>query len=1084
MSVFGSPRVARCAAQVLTAALLAGSPLIAQQSDSSVFAGLHYRHIGPQGNRASAVVGVPGDPMVAYIGAASGGVWKTADGGVTWDPTFDDQPAQAIGALAIAPSAPNVVWAGTGETFIIRPPTSPGDGIYKSTDGGTTWKRMGLERSGHIGRIVVHPTNPDVVYACALGHAYGPQQERGVYRTTDGGATWQRILFVDPHTGCADLAMDATDPDVLLAGMWQLEITAWNLASGGPGSGVFRSRDGGATWQRLAGHGLPAAGTALGKVAVAIAPSNPDRLYALIEQRDPTLYTSRDGGQTWQIVSRNHDMAERAPYYTRFAVSPDDENLLYFVSVRFSVSKDGGATLAGRPRAGGDNHDVWIDPLDADRYMVAHDGGASITLNRGKTFQRVVPPIAQMYHAYTDNRVPYYVYGNRQDGYSYRGPSNSRTGGIVDGDWQSYGGCESGFGVPDTVTNTTVWSGCYDGGLEIDDLETGHARNVRVWPEAGYGWPPADLKYRWYWTFPIAISPHDPHRVYVGSQYVHLTTDGGASWTVISPDLTRNDKSHEQNSGGVAVDNLMTYDGAVLTALAESPVEAGVLWAGSNDGLVHVSRDAGKTWTEVTANLKQLPPWGMVSRIEPSHFDGGTAYLAVDLHQAGADFAPYVYKTADYGNTWKRIDAGIPRSVFSYVHIVTEDPARRGLLYAGTENGLYYTRDDGAHWQPLQLNLPHAPVSWITVQPHFGDLVVATYGRGIWILDDLTPVRELDSDLLSAPLHLFSLRPAYRFRAIRETFSAPASDLKAENPTYGANIDYYVGAGAAAASGAGTAGAEASDTTAEPRARIVILGAAGDTVQTFEGPARPGVNRAWWNLRYASARQVRLRTPPPGRGWVKRNDQGWRPLVSWDLDLSTRGPLAQPGSYTVIVRVGDRKDSGTVTVLKDPNTAGSDADVRQQVALALEIRDDLTRTADLINRIEWVKQQLAELRTLLRDRSTVKDSAVARDIMGAAQALEQGALAVEGELYDVNLTGAREDAFRAPMKLYGRFSALLSDVAENGADFAPTTQQRAVHDLLHGRLEDTARKFDAWLAGDVAAFRAKVRAADLPDVVP
>ncbi|MDH4043446.1 MAG: glycosyl hydrolase [Gemmatimonadota bacterium] len=1050
--------------------ILTLNTLHAQQLDPARYARLQYRHLGPEGNRASAVAGEPGNPMVAYIGAASGGVWKSADGGVTWKPTFDAQTAQAIGALAVAPSAPNVVWAGTGETFIIRSPTSPGNGIYQSTDAGETWRHMGLDASGHIGRILVHPRDAEVVYACVLGHAYGPQEERGVYRTTDGGTTWARVLFVDPNTGCSDLAMDATDPGVLVAGMWQFEIKPWNLNSGGPGSGVFITRDAGDTWTRLVGHGLPKAGSDVGKVAVAIAPSDPGRMYALLEQADPTLYRSDDGGASWRIVTRNHDIAERAPYYTRFAVSPDDRDRLYFVSVRFSVSKDGGATLVSGYGAGGDNHDIWIDPRNPDRYMVAHDGGVSITLNRGESYRRIVLPIAQMYHVFTDTRVPYHVYGNRQDGYSYRGPSNTRSGGgITEGHWHSFGGCESGFGIPDTVSNTIVWSGCYDGGLQRYDLMTGQARDVRVWPEGGYGWAPAGLRYRWNWTFPVVLSPHDPNHVYVGSQYVHETTDGGQTWHEISPDLTTNDTTKQRTSGGVAVDNLMTFDAPVLHALAESPLEAGVLWAGSGDGLVHVTRDGGGTWANVTANIRGLPTWGKVTAIVPSRYDAGTAYVVVDRHEM-ADFEPYVFKATEYGKTWRRIDAGIPRSVLSYAHTVAEDAVRRGMLFVGTENGLYFTRDDGAHWQPLQLNLPHAPVSWITVQPHFGDLVVSTYGRGIWILDDLTSLRTIEPGMLDAPLHLFAPRPAYRFRAIHNVPSAPSFST-GQNPRYGATIDYHLRG-------------DPADTTDSRSAQFVVLDAAGDTVRTFTGPAKPGLNRAWWDLRYAGAREPRLRTPPPGRSWVPLNDDGWRRLVVWDLDLSTRGGLAPPGVYTIVVAVGADSATTSVEVRKDPYSTGTEADIRQQVELALELRADLDRTVDMINRIEWIKKQLADMRGILDDKSTVKDADVAAALRDSARAVEDRAIEVAGALFDVNLTGAREDSFRAPMRLYGRLAALLSDVAENGADFPPTTQQLSVHDVLHARLDDAARAFEAWVTTDLARFRQRVRDADLPDIVP
>src|SRR5204863_2620174 len=503
---------------------------------------------------------------------------------------------------------------------------------------------------------------------------------------------WARWLFVDPHTGCSDLAIDPDDPHTLFAGMWQFEVKTWHLQSGGPGSGLWASRDGGVTWKRLVGHGLPDAKHIVGKVAVAVAPSNPNTVYALVEDRDPTLYRSDDRGNFWRVVSRDHDMAERAPYYVRFAVAPDDEERLYFVSVRFSMSRDGGLTL-GRSgfQAGGDNHDMWIDPLNPNRMMIAHDGGASITLTGGQAWTRVVLPIAQMYHVHTDTRVPYYLYGNRLDGSSYRMPSRSRAGGLNEGQWGHVGGCESGFAIPDTVDNATVWSGCYDGGLEVYDVRTDHARNVRVWPEAGYGWRPADMKYRWNWTFPIAISPHDHNTVYVGSQYVHRTRNGGQSWEIISPDLTTNDTIKQRSSGGLVTDNLYVESSIVVFAISESPIARGVIWAGTMDGLVQLTRDDGKTWTNVTPN--GAVKFAAISNIEPSKFDAGTAYISVDAHQMN-DRDPYIYKTTDYGKSWKVISSGIPKSMFSYVHCVREDPVRRGMLYAGTENGVWFSLDD------------------------------------------------------------------------------------------------------------------------------------------------------------------------------------------------------------------------------------------------------------------------------------------------------------------------------------------------------------------------------------------------------
>jgi photosystem II stability/assembly factor-like uncharacterized protein len=1066
----------RMTALVILLALL-GPVAHAQQVDTALWANLRFRFIGPDGNRATAVVGEPGNPLVAYVGAASGGVWKTEDGGVHWRPVFDSEPAQAIGALAIAPSAHNELWAGTGETFFIRSMTALGNGVYRSTDAGRSWQHMGLDSTGRIARIVIHPQHPDVVLVCALGRAFGPSGDRGVYRTADGGKTWARVLFVDPNTGCSDLAIDPGDPNTLFAGMWQFEIKTWHLQSGGPGSGIWVSRDGGLTWKRLAGHGLPPASHAVGKIAVAVAPSEPNTVYALIEDKDPTLYRSEDRGATWAVMSRDHSMAERAPYYVRFAVSPDDEDRLYFVSVRFSISQDGGRSFARSGfGGGGDNHDIWIDPENPDRYMIAHDGGASLTLDRGRSYTRIVLPIAQMYHVATDTRVPYFVYGNRQDGTSYRMPSRSLSGGLSEGDWGHVGGCESGFAIPDTADNATVWSGCYDGGLETYDVRTDQARNVRVWPEASYGWRPADVKYRWNWSFPIAISPHDPRRVYVGSQVVHRTSDGGGSWQVISPDLTRNDTTHQQSSGGVTTDNLMTFDGATLFAIAESPVRSGVIWAGSNDGLVHVTQDGGTTWADVTAGIPKLPPWGKVSNIEPSHFDAGTAYLAVDLHELD-DFRAYIYKTTDYGKTWKPISDGFPRSIMSFVHMVAEDPARRGMLFAGTENGLYATLDDGLHWAPLQTNLPHAPVSWVTVQPHFHDLVVATYGRGFWILDDISPLEQLDAGALAGRAYLFTPPPAYRFRSTQGVTEAPNSAVRGESARYGADLTYYLSPALA------DTGASPDSARHRTSIKLLVLDTHGDTVRTLRADRKPGLNRVWWDLRSAPPETPKLRTPPPQVSWVRVGADGTRPLVSWDLDLSLRGPLVVPGEYTVRLVVGDSALSRPLEVRRDPNTAGNDSDLVAQRRLGQAIRDEQDSVARMINRLEWARAQLENLATQLRGDSALAGDSAAKRLAARADSLGRKAIRVEGVLFDVHLTGAREDAFRNPMQIWGRLAALQSDVSESSADFPPTTQQIAVNDLFRGRIREASAGFAEFMEKDLPAFAAELRHTPLKDVL-
>lgn len=545
-------------------------PSIAQFNSDSIFAKLPFRYVGPDGNRTIAVAGVPGNRNISYVGAASGGIFKTEDGGITWKPIFDDQDNSSIGALAIAPSDPNQIWAGTGETFLIRPAHAIGNGVYKSTDAGKTWKNMGLQATGRISRVIVHPTNPDIVYVASLGHTHGPQQERGVYKTTDGGKTWQRMLFVNENTGCSDLSINPRDPDVLYAATWQVEIKTWNLNSGGAGSGIYRTKDGGKTWEPLR-NGLESGPShPVGKTSVDVAYSNPKVLYALVQDKEPRLYRSEDGGDSWKLMSQNHSMAQRAPYYTRLRVATDDPNRVYTICVTIMMTLDGGKTFTtekGDYRGGGDCHDMWIDPTDAKRMMVAHDGCLNMSFNRGDTWNNINLPVAQMYHVAVDNQVPYNLYGNRQDGYSYKGPSNSLQGSITTSMWTGVGGCESGFAQPDPVDNNIVWSGCYDGGLDVFDVRTNYARDVRAWPEAGYGWAPTDMRYRWHWNFPMIISKHNHNKVLIGSQYVHQTTNSGESWQVVSPDLTTNDKAHQQSSGGISADNLFTFDDVLCLLL-------------------------------------------------------------------------------------------------------------------------------------------------------------------------------------------------------------------------------------------------------------------------------------------------------------------------------------------------------------------------------------------------------------------------------------------------------------------------------------------------------------------------------------
>ncbi len=1015
---------------------------------------LKYRFIGPDGNRAISVVGEPGNPLVMYVGAASGGLFKTEDGGTSWKPIFDQQDVSSVSALAMAPSNPQQVWAGTGETFLIRPAHAIGDGIYKTTDGGKTWKNMGLKSTYRIARIVVHPDNQDVVYVAAMGHSFGPQKERGIYKTTDGGTTWKQILFVDENTGGADIAINPKNPDELLAATWQLHINTWGLNSGGPGSGVFHSTDGGDTWKAMSENGLPGGekNPNAGKIAVAISQSHPNIFYALMEQDHTSLYRSDDSGKTWNKQSINHTMAERAPYYTRIGIDIEDPDRIYFLSVRFAMSIDGGKTLVAKaPRGGGDTHDIWMDPQNPDRFMVADDGGATFTLNHGKTFKRVVLPIAQMYHVAVDNQIPYNVYGNRQDGYSYRGPSNSRSWNIPLGLWDAVGGCECGFAQPDPVDNNIVWSGCYDGGLQIYDERTKQVRDVRIFPEAGYGWAPKDMKYRWHWNIPLHISPHDHTKVYVGSQYVHVTTSKGQKWEEMSPDLTLDLDSHQESSGGVAIDNLMTFDGSVIFAIAESPIQKDLIWVGTNDGQIQLTEDGGKTWNNLTKNIKGLPKWGTVANIEPSKFDAGTAYFSYDMHQM-ADFDPYIYKTTDFGKTWKRISSNIPKSSSSFVHVIKQDHQQKELLFTGTDNHLYFSPNDGESWHSLRNNMPPAPVYWLEIQEHFDDLVVATYGRGFYILDDISALRQISTATSTESVTLVKPRQAYRFNRIGGIHTESGSHVNGRSAPNGALLHYYL------------------KDTSEQKVVVEILDKEGQLIRTIKGKNKTGINRMLWDFRYEPTTVPVLRNAPPNMPWVPLNEKGERVLYSWDLDLNggKRGPRVVPGAYTIRLKAANKTITEQLVVLKDPSSEGTIKDITSQVDLSLSLHGMLNQTVDMINNMEWMRLDIKALQ-----EAELEDS-----LLDKINQLETQLLQVEGELYDINLTGAREDAFRNPIKLYGRLLALAKEVGQSSADFRPTDQQATVAELLNDRLQKQSQLYQNMLTKELLDINNLLEKAD------
>jgi photosystem II stability/assembly factor-like uncharacterized protein len=1082
------------------------------QINPEVYSQLKYRYIGSVGNRATAVAGVPGNPYIYYVGAASGGIFKTTDGGIHWEPIFDAEPVSSIGSLAVAASDANIVWAGTGESFV-RSHISVGTGIYKSVDAGKTWAPMGLEKTGRIASVVIDSHNPNIVLACSLGHAYGPQPERGVFRSTDGGKNWERVLFVDENTGCSDLAIDPNNSHILFAGMWQLEIHTWGRTSGGPGSGLFKSTDEGASWKRLEGHGLPK--PPVGRIAVRVARRDSNRIYALIETGDgvpmngePTqsgqLWRSDDGGENWQLVNSDRQVRGRTHYYTREEIAPDNENEVYFFSAAFSKTLDGGHTLTNMPSSpGGDNHEMWIDPTNGDRMAVVNDGGTSISVNRGRTWDRIQLPIAQIYHVTVDDQIPYFVYGNRQDGPSFRGPSNSLQfgsfgggGGAGDGPgpiprslWHPVAGSESGFATPDPVDNNIIWSsgtgaGSVGGAVARFDERNHQAREVEVWPENVSGVSAADVKYRFNWEFPVTISPHDHNKVYVGSQYVHVTTDGGNSWQIISPDLTRNDKSRQQVSGGLTPDNIGVEYTGVVFAIAESPKDPGLIWAGTNDGLMQITRDGGKNWTNITKNIPNLPDWGTVSNIEASRYDAGAAYITVDFHQVN-NRDPFVYKTTDYGKTWMAITNGIPRTMLSYAHCIREDPVRKGLLYLGTENALYVSFDDGRNWQALQSKLPHAPVYWIAVQERFHDLVVATYGRGFWILDDVTPLEQLMPEVLSSSAHLFAPRDAFRFRPVSQPAAVSYDPTAGQNVAYGAAINFYL----------------KSKLGEKDQARITISDSSGKIVRELKcgppkpeggpspaGPgeegggaggagtplceAMPGINRVWWDLRSEPSTEVRLTTHPLYAPDVPLGPEGWRTAPG----VRRISLLAPSGAYTVKLAVGGQEFTQKLNVLKDPHSTGTESDIEAQTKFLSSLCDEMNTLAASVNQIESLRVQLASLEKELGTDDTAKA------IRKAADDLADKLIGVEGNLLQLKLTGRGQDEVRWPPMLLQKISYLAAEVGSS-SDFPPTTQQMAVQELLKQQGDKYQQEFEQLMAKDVAAFNAMLREKNIPNII-
>jgi len=1012
------------------------------------FKNLKYRSIGPAaGGRTTRAAGVPGDPNVFYTATASGGVWKSIDGGVTWKPIFDDQPISSIGSLAVASSDPNVIYVGSGEANI-RGNVAAGNGIYKSVDAGKTWTHV-WKQEGQIGTMVVDPRDADVAFAAVLGHAFGPNPERGVYRTRDGSRTWQQVLKKDDRAGASDVAIDPSNPNIVFAGFWETQRKPWDFVSGGPGSSLWVSRDGGDTWKQLTGSGLPDG--PWGKVGVAVAPSDGRRVYALIEAEKGGLFRSDDGGESWTLATADRRLRQRAWYYSTLTVHPTNRDEVWAPNVAMMKSTDGGSTfkrVTGIHH--GDHHDVWFDPRNPKRMIAANDGGVDVSIDGGETWNATLMPIAQFYHLSVDTSVPYRVHGAMQDLGTSSTPSNSLSrNGITRGDWFDVGGGEAGHTASDPSDPNVVYAGEYLGYISRYDHRTRQARHVGAWPENPSGHGGEKLRYRFQWTAPIVTSPHDPKVVYHAGNVLFRTTDGGNVWTVISPDLTTNDKSKQQWSGGpITGDNTGVETFCTIFAVAESPRRKDLIWAGTDDGLVHITRDGGKSWKNVTKNVPGLPAFATVSLIEPSPFDAATAYLVVDNHRQD-DMKPYLWRTTDFGETWTGLAAKLPQDV--YLHAVREDPNKEGQLYLGTERGVMFSGDAGLTWRALKLNLPTVAVHDLRVKDD--DLVVGTHGRSIWIFDDLTPIREWSARVTSAAVHLFAPRETIRWRY----HSGPREKNAGENPPQGALFYFWL------------------KEKPKGEVKLDVLDARGRVVRTLTSAPPPawgasenedepkapfkaeaGLQRAVWNLRWEGATLIR------------------NARIDWGDP--NEGPLAVPGTYTMRLTADGHEVTSKVTVRADPRATISQADLDMQQAFALEVRDAITRLSTGISRLKMVRDQLQNHVKILQDDKRASEVvSMSKALTAKLDGLEARWHNPEAEVvYDIL-------ARKGGSKLYSRLSPLLMFV--NEGDGLPTQGLHEVFGEQKKELAELEGELKTLLEKDLSAIQLAARRLDLPFVV-
>jgi photosystem II stability/assembly factor-like uncharacterized protein len=1031
---------------------------------------LQWRSIGPyRGGRSAAVSGVASQPFVFYYGATGGGVWKTTDGGINWEAVSDGSVfgTGSVGAIAVSDSDPNIVYVGMGESPI-RGNVSHGDGVYKSTDAGRTWKRVGLEDTRQIPRIRIHPRNPDLVYVAALGHVWGPNDQRGVFRSKDGGKTWEKIFSRGNKAGAIDLILDPGNPSVIYTGFWEVYRKPWTLESGGPGSGLFKSTDGGDTWTELTRNpGLPR-GT-VGKVGVTVSPANPDRVWAIIEAEDGGVFRSDNAGRTWTRVNEERRLRQRAWYYTRIYADTKNVDTVYVLNTGFYKSNDGGRTYASIQVPHGDNHDLWIAPDDPNRMIESNDGGSNVSYNGGRSWTEQDQPTAQFYRVALDNDFPYNIYGAQQDNSTIRIASRNTEGAIAVRDWYAVGGGESGWIAPSPKDPNIVFAGSYGGLTTRYDHRTGQQRDINPYPNNPMGAGADVLKYRFQWNFPIVFSPHDPNTLYLAANVLFRSTNEGQSWDIISPDLTRNDKSKQGPSGGpITKDNTsVEYYDTIFTVM-ESPLQAGTIWIGTDDGLVHVTRDSGKNWVNVTPPTSLLPEWMQINSIEASPNDPATAYVAATMYKHD-DNRPYLYRTNDYGKTWKKIVTGIPETTFT--RVIREDPNKRGLLYAGTETGVYISFDNGERWQAMQFNLPVTPITDLTIQKRERELVAATQGRSFWIFDDLPLLHQMmDTGGLTSvsETQLFKPKDSYRMPggggfppgptatvgrnppngvvAYYSLKTKPTSDIQLEFlDGAGKSIRKFTGRVARPGGGSGTPGGAPQ---AAPSEEGGFGGGAAPQVTTDVG-----LNRFIWDTRYADATRF------PG-------------MILWSGE--TRGPKIAPGSYQVKLTVDGKTLSQNFEVKADPRLTTSPADYAKQVELGLKIRDKLSETNNAITQIRDVRKQVEDLLKRMTGQPGFKP------VNDAGTALNKNLTTVEEALYQTK-NQSNQDPLNFPIRLNNKLAALGGVVGS--AEYAPTAQSYMVYDEVVGQIDAELAKLSKIMKTDVPAFNQLVKEQNVPAVV-